>query len=132
MKLRGNWEIDRAPTKKERVATIVISLILCVFLGFFSLFGVLSYWEGKSKLVDFTFFYILFFLAIWSLVRALFTQPKKPSATAILALGAFFVIVGLFLLVMPSSSAFSSYYIFTGIFGGISLAAQGYIKMQKP
>ena len=132
MRLRGNWDIDRTPTKKERVLAIVLSLIICTFTGAVSYFGIVMFLGGEASFLSYSFFYILFLLSLWVLVRACVNRSSKPSGIAIMAVGTFIFLSGMVLLVIPSSNAFQAYYVFMCLVGGGTIFRQGLKKLNAP
>ncbi|WP_444919616.1 hypothetical protein ACJJID_11505 [Microbulbifer sp. CnH-101-G] len=132
MRLRGNWDIDRVPTKKERIFTIVVSLIICTFTGTVSYFGVLMFLNGEAPLLSYSFFYVTFLISLWALIRACVSRASKPSGVAIMAVGSFLFLSGVALLFIPYGNAFQAYFVFVGLFGGTTIFLQGLRKLNAP
>jgi len=128
MKSSENWEIDREPTKRERLATIII----CIITGAVSYLAIIFYMKEKGTLLTGCFFYTLFLLSLWILLRALFSRSAKPSSIGLMAMGSFFIMTAVFLIFIPIKAAYSSYYIITGLSGGITIFLHGYRKVKKP
>lgn len=131
--MQNKWNIDREPTRKERALAISFGVVACLLTGFISIGGILMSLKENKDLMGFSFFYVLFLLSIWVLVRAIFSRSAKPSVSAIMATGIFLVIAGIALLVIAShNNSYSLFYVFGSIFGGITIFIQGYRKLQKP
>ncbi|WNO09989.1 hypothetical protein [Teredinibacter sp. KSP-S5-2] len=132
MRLRFNWNIDRLPTKRERIATIVLGLIICALTGAISYFGIALFIKGESGFWQFSFFYVLFLLGLWSLVRAIFGKSTKPSSIAMMAVGLFWLSMGLLILFISLEESDELYMAIMGIASGIAIFKQGYRKRAKP
>lgn len=88
--------------------------------------------DAEEILMGFSFFYVLFLLSIWVLIRSIFTSSAKPSVSAIMATGFFLTAAGVALLIIPSqNNAYSLFYDFGSIFAGLTIFIQGYKKLKK-
>jgi len=106
MKIAHPQSIDRLPTRRERILAIFLGLICSTITGAVSFLGIHQTYKGELEALDYAFYYLLFSLSVWVLIKAIFTKSAKPSAISFMAIGGiltFFSIVILFLAIIENT-----------------------------
>lgn len=97
----NKWDLDRIPTRKERVLGILAGLGATLLSGSFSLIGALALFKTgfSSKNVIFSFiFLVLTCISLYVLCRALFSEPKKPGKISVLITSGLVFLLGVFII----------------------------------
>jgi 4-hydroxybenzoate polyprenyltransferase len=80
MRLRGNWDLDRVPSKNERRIAIGLASFIFIFSALVLFSGVMLSLEGKVKLSGYWFYLIILIASCWVLVRAIFGKASKHQS----------------------------------------------------
>ena len=79
------WKIDRLPTNGERIIGVVVGAIATIFCGGISVIWVLNKNSNNFNATE-DAIYLVFFLfaglSFWITLRAIFSNPKRPSKAA--------------------------------------------------
>ncbi|NKB36894.1 MAG: hypothetical protein GKR93_06940 [Gammaproteobacteria bacterium] len=131
-----SWKIDRVPTKRERLSTIIASGILSIIFGSLSGMSVWMMFSSPDTRENENIYFLgsvllLFIICIYILIRALRDRKRKPSAlkakiTGYIVLVASAAMIPLALLKGEGANTFYMLAIsLTGIPMGISIIKQG-------
>ncbi|AMN12055.1 hypothetical protein ACZ81_10935 [Alteromonas macleodii] len=79
MKIAHPQSIDRLPTRRERILAIFLGFICSTITGAVSFLGIHQTYKGELEALDYTFYYLLFSLSVWALIRAVFYKSGKAK-----------------------------------------------------
>lgn len=140
-----NWRIDRIPTRRQRIFTMIISGFLSALFGFTS--GVFAWMflfapemREKENIYFFLGVNVFLLISVYVLVRAIKGKVRKPSAFKAKLIGylVLFCSAAMFFLAIFKGEGARLFYMlsltFTGIPMGISIIKQGKAleKSEKP
>lgn len=130
-----NWRIDRIPTKRERIFTIIISGLLSVLFGALSgLFAWTLIIDPNMRKSEDIYFFIgvtfLFSICVYILIRAARGKASKPSAFKAKLIGYCILVMSIVFIPMALVGDYDNkFYLLsvsmTGIPMGISILRQG-------
>ncbi len=86
----NQWEINRAPTKSERIISIIAALIASAILGFFSIGSIMMHYDkgvesiAQNDVIFLLIVTLLLFITLRILYRAIFSVARKPSPFTVL------------------------------------------------
>jgi hypothetical protein len=132
MKLRGDWNLDREPTRRERWLAIAIGVICALITGAVSLLAIRDLFGGGDSIPTFALYSFLFLLSIWGLLKAFWGRAARPSARAIMAVGLVLICMGMLVLLVPAAGGTQFYVAFAGVAGGASIFRQRLRKLSGP
>ena len=128
----NKWNLDRPPTKWERIYGSVFSILIFILMSLFLYASSLSIIEKEitnTTLVTFLVAVLLFIGSGYLLVRVVFGKRKKPSAKAIIITGYVLGASSCMLLVASvfglSNTPFLAATGFSGLVGSSLIISQG-------
>lgn len=126
------WNLDRLPTKWERIYGSAFSILIFVLMSIFLYASSLSLIESKPSnnvLATFLVALLLFIGSGYLLISVVFGKRKKPSATAIIVTGYVLGAASCMLLVVSVLGLGNTPYLaaigFTGLAGSTLIIKQG-------
>lgn len=99
----NKWELDRLPTRGERVLGILAGLGAVLLSGLFSAAGVLQLFKAgitSGNIIFLIVFLVLTGVSVYILYRAVFGEPKKPDKRIILIVSLSVLMLGVFLIAL--------------------------------